>query len=442
MRLLISNFLLAAAASCVLSIPTEPSARSLGRPDVLTVFLTGNELGALKPCGCSGGQLGGLDRRWQVLNSVPANKRVIVDTGSFVQTDGQQDLIKFDILMEAFNRLRYDAVRLTDKDMDMAANRGLFQGAGLTFSLMSAEAPQDSNLPSSFTKQLPLMGRTVAVTVASFDAISKPVEQVKELFAGPPAADRANILILNRWDKAAVSSISQMGIVDCLVCPSESDEPALSSDPNARPLVISVGQYGKYVAKLQISPVEGDDKLNLSFSYVPVTEDLKPDGSLVELYKAYQQFVRDARLLENHPRYPLPNGLEYTGSESCRPCHSYEYEKWSTQKHAHAYATLEREGSQYDPECIVCHVVGLEYETGFISEQQTPHLKNVGCENCHGPGSKHIKNPLQEKTTLPMSDCTDCHTPEHSGGFAGHEHEYFEKIVHKWKEPNAPGNVK
>jgi len=25
--------------------------------DVLTVFLTGNELGALKPCGCSGGQL-------------------------------------------------------------------------------------------------------------------------------------------------------------------------------------------------------------------------------------------------------------------------------------------------------------------------------------------------------------------------------------------------
>jgi hypothetical protein len=135
--------------------------------------------------------------------------------------------------------------------------------------------------------------------------------------------------------------------------------------------------------------------------------------------------------------------LEYTGSQSCSPspCHGYEYEKWSTKRHADAYATLVEDGTQYDPECIVCHVVGYEYESGYVSQEKTPHLKDVGCENCHGPGSKHIKSLGQEKTTLPMSDCTDCHTPERSGGFAGHEQEYFEKIVH-WREPNAPANVK
>jgi hypothetical protein len=132
--------------------------------------------------------------------------------------------------------------------------------------------------------------------------------------------------------------------------------------------------------------------------------------------------------------------LEYVGSESCKTCHQYEYEKWSTKKHAHAYATLVDVDSQYDPECISCHVVGFEYESGFVTEQQTPHLKDVGCENCHGPGSRHIQTMGEETTTDPKSDCTACHTPETSGGYLGNEQIYLQKIIH-W-EPNAAGNVK
>jgi hypothetical protein len=161
----------------------------------------------------------------------------------------------------------------------------------------------------------------------------------------------------------------------------------------------------------------------------------------VELYKTYQEFVKEAGLLEKHPRYPLPDGLEYAGSESCKMCHKYEYEKWSTKSHAHAYQTLVDDGTQYDPECIACHVVGFNYESGFVSEQETDHLKDVGCENCHGPGSKHISSLGEEPTTEPAMVCTDCHTPEHSGGFAGHEDEYLKKIVH-WKEQKDSGNVK
>jgi hypothetical protein len=368
---------------------------------------------------------------------------MVVDIGSFVQSDGEQDLIKFDILMEAYNRLDYDAVNLTEKDVEIARNRGLLDGGGLDFKLISAQKPADSNLPQAFTKKLPLMGKDVAVTVASFDAASAPAEQMTELFAQRPGPDTVNVLILNSCDKDVIGSISQMGIVDCIICPSESDEPDLRSKPGDRPLVFSVGRYGKYVTRLQIGTGPGDERPKLAFSYVPVTEDLMPEDSLVELYKAYQQFVGDAGLLEKNPRLPLPNGLEYVGSQSCKACHThpYNYEKWSTKRHAGAYSTLEKVGSQYDPECIVCHVVGYEYETGYVSEEKTPHLKDVGCENCHGPGSQHIKSLGREKTTQPMSDCTDCHTPEHSGGFAGHEQEYFEKIVH-WREPNAPGNVK
>jgi len=232
-----------------------------------------------------------------------------------------------------------------------------------------------------------------------------------------------------------------MGTVDCIVCPAESDEPMVISDLNKRPLVVSVGRYGKYVGKLEIKPCESADKLKLSFSSIPVMEDLPREESLVELYKIYQQLVKEANLLEKHPRFVLPNGLEYTGSESCKPCHEYEYEKWSNRAHAHAYATLEKAGSQFDPECVVCHVVGMEYVSGFVSGQISGYLKNVGCESCHGPGSEHIRTLGKVKTTGPKLHCADCHTPETSGDYGGNEELYFEKIIH-WREPNAGGDVK
>ena len=34
------------------------------------------------------------------------------------------------------------------------------------------------------------------------------------------------------------------------------------------------------------------------------------------------------------------------------------------------------------------------YETGYESQKKTPHLVNVGCEDCHGPGEKHVAAEL------------------------------------------------
>jgi hypothetical protein len=369
---------------------------------------------------------------------------MIVDTGSFVTSDSEQDEIKFSVIIEAFSLLDYDLVNLTEEDVEMAQNLGPLDSLDSVFNIISSQRGVDVNVPAKFTKKLSLKKSTVAVTVAAFDANSAPVEQLKELFTPQPGLKTANILILNSCDTAIVNSIAQMRIVDCLVCPAESDEPTVIGAPNKSPLLVSVGRYGKYIGQLQIKDGESEDKLKLSFSAIPVVEDLRPEASLLELYKDYQQFVKDANLLEKQPRYILPNGLEYTGSESCRLCHKDEYEKWSAGRHAHAYATLVKAGSQYDPECIVCHVVGFEYESGFVSEEKRGHLKNVGCENCHGPGSEHIKSLGSEKTTGPKSVCTDCHTPETSGRYLGNEQHYLEEIVHwgDWGEPNAAGSVK
>jgi len=85
--------------------------------------------------------------------------------------------------------------------------------------------------------------------------------------------------------------------------------------------------------------------------------------------------------------------------------------------------------------------VGLKYESGFVSVQETGDLKDVGCEACHGPGSEHIKSLGKAETTGPKQECVECHTPDNSGNYAGNEKLYFEKIIH-WREPNSLRDVK
>lgn len=441
MRLISCMCVLVLAGSCISDVPVNSTAKPDVAGETATIFLTGSALGELKPCGCSGGQLGGFDRRPEILNAVEPSQRLIIDTGTFVKDDYEQSRIKLQIMFEAFDYSKYDVINLAERDIEMVRDLGMQETEGMSFKLISSRRTSDVNVPAVFRKQLMLEGTKIAVSVVAFDPNVTAFEQIPGLFAVQSGIKMVNVLILNSYDAGVIEAISEISIVDMVVCPDDSDAPRIISKPNKRPLVVSAGKYGKYVARIRIRADKDSDRLTLICEPVPVVETLRPEDTLVELYKAYQEFVKEAGLLEKQPRYPLPDGLEYTGSESCKECHKYSYDKWQTKRHAHAYETLVADGTQYDPECIVCHVVGFNYEGGFVSETQTDHLKDVGCENCHGPGSKHISSFGEEPTTEPVMDCTECHTPEHSGGFAGHEKEYLKKIVH-WKEQNDTDNVK
>lgn len=192
LRLVTCISVLMVAASCiVVSGPAD-------KTDVITVFLTGNGLGVLKPCGCSGGQLGGIDRRGAVFNTAAAKRRMIVDTGLFVEGDGEQDLIKFDIMMRALGLLDYDLVNLTEEDISIAENLGLKEGIGSFFNVITSLRSTDANLPAKFTKKFLLKDKKVAVTVAAFDVERMSVEEIEKLFMHKQGQQTVNILILNR----------------------------------------------------------------------------------------------------------------------------------------------------------------------------------------------------------------------------------------------------
>src|SRR5262249_56664306 len=98
-------------------------------------------------------------------------------------------------------------------------------------------------------------------------------------------------------------------------------------------------------------------------------------------------------LLSQLAKRKTANGQPFAGTQACMTCNPESHKVWAASPHSHAWQTLINVKHDRDPDCVVCHVVGLEYETGFKSAGETPNLVNVGCENCHGPQGKHAKNP-------------------------------------------------
>ena len=330
--------------------------------NTITVFLTGNLLGSLKPCGCSGGQLGGLNRRPAIFNTVPDDKRLIIDTGNIVEKQADQDAIKFSIIMEAYKYLKYDIINLSKQDIEMAP-----PDPALHF--ISAYG-FDRDIVTGNQFDFTINEDNIKITVITFDPEVFDIEDIGEVFPENPGQKNINILILNSDDNDIINEIAKIGIVDCLICQIPSDEPMTIDNSDSKTLICSVGRQGKYISKLDIQNIT-DGNVKLNFSYVAVREEIKEDTFLIELYKIYQDLVKQAGLLEDHSKYSLPDDLYYIGSKACygadchgadKDFHQYEYIVWSEpqqesgEQHSHAYQTLVDVGSQYDPECIVCHV--------------------------------------------------------------------------------------
>jgi hypothetical protein len=114
----------------------------------------------------------------------------------------------------------------------------------------------------------------------------------------------------------------------------------------------------------------------------------------------------------------------YVGSEMCRSCHEAQYDRFKTYaKKAQSYShimTLKKGLTEAEfRQCLECHTTGYGKPGGFRSEQETPRLKDAGCEVCHGPGSIHVQSqdPKDMKTKLSTKDCEVCHNADRVEAF-------------------------
>ena len=120
----------------------------------------------------------------------------------------------------------------------------------------------------------------------------------------------------------------------------------------------------------------------------------------------------------------------YVGSRKCAECHAEEYEtfrkyskKAGTWKHISTMAPkLTAEDLRG---CYACHSTGYG-KGGFVDYQSTPHLADVGCETCHGPGAAHAESgdPAAIRRTPRHEDCLACHNESRVKAFN------FKPLIH------------
>lgn len=214
------------------------------------------------------------------------------------------------------------------------------------------------------------------------------------------------------------------------------EQPLVVDHPSGQKTrIIHTGWKGQYVGVLAAFARE-QGGWDFRYQLVPLTERWNTPGPeettrqanpVLRWLDLYAQEVRRRNYLGRFPEQLHPvtardpkQQAAFVGSEACARCHAAEYEVWKQSRHSHAYETLERyarrpAGRQYDGECAVCHTVGLGYKTGFRNETATPHLKHVGCESCHGPGSAHAadpKNPLYLALQSPWRERPEDRLPE------------------------------
>lgn len=149
-----------------------------------------------------------------------------------------------------------------------------------------------------------------------------------------------------------------------------------------------------------------------------VRDELGTDDTVKSQMNAYYKKVNDANKAELKDKLPLPaakGAPTYAGVDACTSCHEAPKKVWDATRHAHAYATLEKDFKEANLECVGCHVTGYD-KPGGSNVTHVSELKDVQCEVCHGPGSLHAADPKKAKIPVahPQPDtCLACHHPPH-----------------------------
>jgi hypothetical protein len=122
---------------------------------------------------------------------------------------------------------------------------------------------------------------------------------------------------------------------------------------------------------------------------------------------------------------PAPDSAAiYIGSSACQQCHEDESKNFADfSKKAHSRINVEKMRPKLSKEelegCYSCHTTGYGKKGGFVSYETTPHLADVGCETCHGPGSLHAETGDTDEITRKPSveSCLVCHNAERIQNF-------------------------
>jgi hypothetical protein len=143
---------------------------------------------------------------------------------------------------------------------------------------------------------------------------------------------------------------------------------------------------------------------------VEVRESLGSDARVGAELSSYYRRVNDHNREAFKDRKPPPaaeGAAAYVGAQACASCHAEELAFWQKTPHARAYETLSRQFKEFNLDCVSCHVTGYGQPGGstvtFVNE-----LKDVQCEVCHGPGSRHLADNRDKLAIIAKPERSMC----------------------------------
>lgn len=418
------KLVLLGSAIAVLSSALLRPAPSKVEPTKLVIG--GDVLGYLAPCGCTKPMVGGILRWAKAARTLQQQgPTVLVINGGFTKQRGRQDELKLESLAESYKMLSVAAVNVTDHET--ALGRGALASLQrLTENKLTSLSIEEGAVPEiqPFLESGPFLigGATEnsSVLASNIGEASREIDTAVSQLLDEAELRKLTPILLWAGDESSARTIAEKH-------PSLRAIVYRSTTVLRSPIV--VGQTWLMTpgekARNLIS-ARWDGKTFTDYGNVVLGPEVENDQDVQRAYDRYLERVSDEGLLMEMPR---PSEEEYVGSEPCLSCHAEAGKVWKDSLHGRALHTLEEVKHDRDPDCVSCHVVGLDSIHGFKSRTETPLKANVGCESCHGGGAKHMKAPTTAKMPKDArSACASCHVSDHSPNFDFPT--YWEKIKH------------
>lgn len=374
--------------------------------------------------------MGGLPRRegyWQaLLRSLPAGAEppVLVDLGNNFPPLSAQGKLKIDVIQSFLGKLPVAAILPGPNEL---------QAGYATLDRHLPYLITNNDAPGGFLPYRTVGQSGTRVLIAGYLSPALVYQGSQEHFRLVPldAALRryealvqqeraAYTLLLFRGDEAELGRLASSGLFTAIVAgnPSDDELKAATEWAVAGYRVPEVPTKGQGAVRL---PAGASGPVRVDWLKEGIPEGPEARAALA----AYDDRVQALFFAQAEAREALAKDTVYAGAQACQGCHPSAFATWQGSRHARALHGLEIVRKQFDPECLACHVVGLD-RTGFVSVEATPHLAGVQCENCHGPARAHVSNPgkatppaawRKEGPAKAEATCRTCHHGSHSPKF-------------------------
>jgi len=424
------------------------------------LIFSGDLRGEIKPCGCAEeGDMGGLLRRLTFIKQKHSlhENLLYFDLGNNFPEPSQQGNLKIPLIHSALAKMNPEAVLVGPNEWQIGLH---WLDSKIPYLL------SNQNTKLNFFNLKITHHENRRIIVLGYLSPSLVYQNKNE----PSVLYSVNQELLSVWKEKIQKNNAQFrillfrgnadeldlfyksGMFDLIVLGSNNDDELnqvleMQAGTKFYPMIPTKGQgilSGKLDETGKIIP-DNQETVPEGLSVTWLRRNIEDDPALLNSFRSYdasvkELFFRNLDLKKEH----LKNS-PFIGNQVCAACHPKSTSVWEKSRHARAFATLENLGKNFDPECLECHVVGLnpwvasknsseavrkfEGKRGFLSLDLTHHLTNVQCENCHGPAVDHLaNNKIKPAEHNPASVCVECHHGSHSPLFEFEK--YWQKIKH------------